>query len=90
MAYNLAEGHWKFVLWKLTGVTFPHSQDLRKGAMLCSHPHQLRPLGEQWVLSLQEVNRKCLTEKKAGTRDHKASQKLRYLKEFIDGEGTLN
>lgn len=23
---------------ELTGVTFPHSQDLRKGAMLCSHP----------------------------------------------------
>ena len=36
----------------LTGVAFPHSQNLRERAVLCSHPQQIRLLGEQWMLSL--------------------------------------
>lgn len=49
MVYSPAENLWKFVLCK---VNFPHSRSLRKGAMLCSHPHQTWLLAEQWRLSL--------------------------------------
>lgn len=49
MIYSPAENPWKSVLCKFN---FPHSQSLRKGAMLSSHPHQTWLLAEQWRLSL--------------------------------------
>lgn len=49
IVYSPAENPWKFVLRKFN---FPHSQSLRKGAMLCSHPYQTWLLAEQRTLSL--------------------------------------